>query len=264
MSDRDFKRELEVAIAAAEAGARALRRRPTRQVMKGGDPVNLVTDRDLASQRAVFQTIRRAFPNHRLIGEEEPENVGQVDGPTWTVDPLDGTSNFAHAHVPYGVAVGFAVDGQALVGAVAAPWASTTAWAVRGGGAFLRRGGRVRQLRVTDTRTLDRALVLTGYGYARAGYAAWVRRFERAIRTAQAVRMTGSAVNDLISLASGIADVVWEAEYQPWDGAGGALLVEEAGGRVSTTSGEPLPNCASPVLATNGFLHDEMLRFLAD
>lgn len=264
MTSRDCEAELAVALAALGAGARALRRRPTRQVMKDGDPINLVTDRDLASQRAVFQTIRRAFPDHRLIGEEEPANVGRIEGPTWTVDPLDGTSNFAHAHVPYGVSIGFAIDGRALVGAVAAPWANTVAWATRGQGAYLRRGGRVRSLRVTETRTLDRALVLTGYGYARAGYRPWVARFERALQRAQAVRMTGSAVNDLISLASGVADVVWEDEYQPWDWAAGALLVEEAGGRVSTTAGGPLPPHATPFLATNGYLHVEMLRFLAE
>ena len=105
--------------------------------------------------------------------------------------------------------------------------------------------------------------MLTGYGYARAGHPAWLRRFERVVSAAQAVRMTGAAVADLVALASGVADVVWEDEYQPWDYAAGALLVEEAGGRVSTIDGWPLPGTPTSFLGTNGRLHDELVRFLA-
>src|SRR5205085_2980391 len=128
---------------------------------------------------------------------------------------------------------------------------------------FVRKTGRVRKLVVSEKRELRQALVLTGYGYARAGYPAWLRRFERAVSAAQAVRMTGAAVADLVALASGVADVVWEDEYQPWDWAGGALLVEEAGGRISTIEGAPLPSGPTSFLGTNGHLHEEMVRFLA-
>jgi myo-inositol-1(or 4)-monophosphatase len=263
MSD-ELETALETALAAARAGARALRRRPTSAAMKGGDPINLVTDRDLASQRAVFGLIRRAFPDHRLIGEEDPDALAvPPDGPTWTVDPLDGTSNFAHGHVPYGVSVGHARDGRALVGAIALPASGALAWAVRGRGAFLRRAGRVTRLRVSERATLAEALVLTGYGYARDGYPAWLRRFGRAVSAAQSVRMTGAAVADQVSLAAGRVDVVWEDEYQPWDYAAGALLVEEAGGRGSTIEGAPLPGRPTSFLGTNGRLHEEMVRFLA-
>jgi myo-inositol-1(or 4)-monophosphatase len=116
---------------------------------------------------------------------------------------------------------------------------------------------------VSERSALAEALVLTGYGYARAGYPAWLRRFERAVAGAQAVRMTGAAVADLVALASGVADVVWEDEYQPWDYAAGALLVEEAGGRVSTIEGRPLPGTPTSFLGTNGRLHQEMVAFLA-
>jgi myo-inositol-1(or 4)-monophosphatase len=256
-------RLLVVAVAAAVAGARELRRPASRQALKGDDPINVVTDRDLASQRAVFRIIRRAFPEHRLIGEEDPEALTLPStGPTWTVDPLDGTSNFSHGQAPYGVSVGHADGGRPLVGVIAAPTLPALAWAVRGQGAFLRQRGRVRRLRVSDRPTLDRALVLTGYGYERAGYGAWLARFQRVLVAAQAVRMTGSAVNDLISVASGAADVYWEDELQPWDWAAGALLVEEAGGRVSQLDGRPLVSHRSTFLATNGLLHAELLRFL--
>jgi myo-inositol-1(or 4)-monophosphatase len=265
------ERLLEVALAAAVAGARQLRRPASRLALKGGDPINVVTDRDLASQRAIFRIIRRAFPDHRLIGEEElpaeggadPQPSGPSSQPVWTVDPLDGTSNFAHGQAPYGVSVGHAADGRRLVGVIAAPTLPALAWAVRGRGAFLRQRGRVRRLRVSERPTLDRALVLTGYGYERSGYPAWLARFERVLVAAQAVRMSGSAVNDLISVASGAADVYWEDELQPWDWAAGALLVEEAGGRVTQRDGHPLPPSRSTFLATNGLLHDELLRFLA-
>jgi myo-inositol-1(or 4)-monophosphatase len=266
----DEERLLEVARAAALAGARQLRRPASSQALKGGDPINVVTDRDLASQRAIFRVIQRAFPDHRLVGEED---VVVGDGgdsqlstlssqPVWTVDPLDGTSNFSHGQPPYGVSVGCAGDGRPLVGVIAAPTLPALAWAVRGRGAFIRQRGRVRRLRVSDRPTLDRALVLTGYGYERSGYGAWLTRFERVLVAAQAVRMSGSAVNDLISVASGAADVYWEDELQPWDWAAGALLVEEAGGRVTQSDGRRLTDHRSTFLATNGSLHDELLRFL--
>ncbi|HEY3083298.1 MAG TPA: inositol monophosphatase family protein [Chloroflexota bacterium] len=267
----DQERLLEVALAAASAGARQLRRPASRQALKGGDPINVVTDRDLASQRAIFRVIRRAFPDHRLIGEEElPEGDGaptpspqHPEPSVWTVDPLDGTSNFSHGQAPYGVSVGCAAVGGPLVGVIAAPTLPALAWAVRGRGAFLRQRGRVRRLGVSDRATLDRALVLTGYGYERSGYPAWLARFQRVLVAAQAVRMTGSAVNDLISVAGGAADVYWEDELQPWDWAAGALLVEEAGGRVSQLDGRPLSSRRSTFLATNGLLHAELLRFLS-
>jgi myo-inositol-1(or 4)-monophosphatase len=165
--------------------------------------------------------------------------------------------------VPFGVSVGHGRDGRPLVGAIALPASRALAWAVRGRGAFLRRAGRIRPLRVSTKASLDQALVLTGYGYARAGYPTWLRRFERALSAAQAVRMTGAAVADLVALADGVADVVWEDEYQPWDYAAGALLVEEAGGRVTTVEGAELAGTPSSFLGTNGRLHEAMLRFLA-
>ncbi|HEV8634455.1 MAG TPA: inositol monophosphatase family protein, partial [Chloroflexota bacterium] len=193
-------------------------------------------------------------------GDPQPSTLNPQ--PVWTVDPLDGTANFSHGQAPYGVSVGHAADGRSLVGVIAAPTLPALAWAVRGRGAFLRQRGRVRRLRVSDRATLDRALVLTGYGYERAGYPAWLARFRRVLVAAQAVRMSGSAVNDLISVASGAADVYWEDELQPWDWAAGALLVEEAGGRVSRLDGRPLTAGRSTFLATNGLLHAELLRFL--
>ena len=256
-----MNRELEVALAAAAAGARQLRKPASKQAMKGGDPINVVTDRDLASQRAVFRVIRRAFPGHQLVGEEDEAGVAAGTGPVWTVDPLDGTSNFSHGHTPYGTSVGFAEGGRAMVGVIVS--LGEVAWAVRGQGAFLKRRGRTRRLHVSERPTLDRALVLTGYGYDRSGYPAWLARFGRALGAAQAVRMSGSAVNDLISVASGAAEVYWEDELQPWDWAAGALLVEEAGGRVTQIDGRPLGTTRSTFLATNGLVHDELMRFLA-
>ncbi len=255
---------LTVAVEAALLGARAVRRRPREAALKGGDPVNVVTDRDVASQRAIFDRIRGAFPDHNLVGEEEGHAASAPSaGGRWTVDPLDGTSNFAHGHPPYGVSIGHARDGVPLVGVIAAPTRGSLAWAVRGRGAFLRERGRVRRLSVSKVDRLDRALILTGYGYDRAGYPGWLDRFGRVVRAAQGVRMSGSAVNDLISVASGTAEAYWEDELQPWDWAAGALLVEEAGGRATTRDGHPLGDRPTPFLASNGALHEELVRFLA-
>lgn len=265
MSD-DLEHMLRVATEAARAGARQLRRPPASQVLKGGDPINVVTDRDLASQRAVFRVLQRAVPDHRLHGEEDDDALPEAErvrGPVWTIDPLDGTSNFAHGHAPFGISVGYARDGQRLVGVIGAPAIGTLAWAVRGRGAFLRRFGRTRRLETSRHDRLDRAMVLTGYGYSRDGYPAWLRRFGRMLEAAQGVRMTGSAVNDLIAVAGGTAEAYWEDELQPWDWAAGALLVEEAGGRVTQMDGRALPARQATFLATNGPLHDDLVRFLA-
>jgi myo-inositol-1(or 4)-monophosphatase len=256
---------LAVAVEAAMLGARAVRRRPREAALKGGDPVNVVTDRDVASQRAIFRRIRRAFPDHHLVGEEEgQETPAPATGGRWTVDPLDGTSNFAHGHAPYGVSIGHARDGVPLVGVIAAPTRGALAWAVRGRGAFLRERGQVRRLSVSRVASLDRALILTGYGYDRAAYPGWLDRFGRILRAAQGLRMSGSAVNDLISVASGTAEAYWEDELQPWDWAAGALLVEEAGGRATARDGRPLGDRPTPFLASNGALHEELVRFLGD
>lgn len=252
-----------MAIEAAYAGARALRRRPTEAVLKGGDPINLVTDRDVASQRAVFGRLRRAFPDHVLIGEEEGAGAATPRrGASWTVDPLDGTSNFARGYPSYGVSIGHARDGVPLVGVIAAPNRNALAWAVRGRGAFIRRAGRVRPLAVSKVERLDRAFVLSGYGYDRSGYDAWLARFGRVLKVAQAVRMSGSAVDDLIAVASGSCDVYWEDELQPWDYAAGALLVEEAGGRATKRDGTALDGTATHFLATNGRVHQQLAEFL--
>jgi myo-inositol-1(or 4)-monophosphatase len=264
VAEPNLEELLAVAVEAAYAGARGLRRRPSEQALKGGDPVNLVTDRDVASQRAVFGRLRRAFPHHVVVGEEEGAGAATPRvGPSWTVDPLDGTSNFAHAYPAFGVSVGHARDGQPLVGVIASPYRGALAWAVRGRGAFIRRAGRVRSLRVSTTASFDRAFVLTGYGYDRDGYEAWLARFGRVLRAVQALRMSGSAVNDLIAVASGSCDVYWEDELQPWDYAAGALLVEEAGGHVTDRAGGPLTGATTHFVASNGVLHDAFVEFLA-
>lgn len=263
MAEPTLEELLAVGVEAAYAGARVLRRRPSEASAKGGDPINLVTDRDVASQRAVFGRLRRAFPDHVLIGEEEgADQQTPREGRSWTVDPLDGTSNFAHGYPAYGVSIGHARDGLPLVGVIAAPYRNALAWAVRGRGAFLRQGGRVLPLKVSAVETLDRAFVLSGYGYDRSGYDAWLARFGRVLRAAQSLRMTGSAVNDLIAVASGASDAYWEDELQPWDYAAGALLVEEAGGRATTRDGAPLDGRPTHFLATNGRLHAELVEFL--
>ena len=264
----EFDALLRVATDAAEAGGRALGRRPSRFIQKGGDPINLVTDRDLASQRVIFRRLRAAYPDHVMVGEENADLSAlsrQINGqhpPTWIVDPLDGTSNFAHGYAPFAVSIGHMRDGKRAAGVVFHAQSRTIAWAVRGRGAFARRGGRISRLQVTNTPKLEQSLVLTGYGYRREGYADWLHRFGRLMVMVQAVRTSGSAVNDLLALASGACDVYWEDELQPWDWAAGALIVEEAGGRVSAADGGDLPLKASPFVSSNGVLHDAFLRFL--
>ena len=266
----EFDELIRVAKDAAEAGARALERRPSKVLVKESDRTNLVTDRDLASQKVIFRRLREKYPDHIMVGEENAdltklsETGSGKSPPAWIVDPLDGTSNFAHGYWPFAVSIGHMRDGQRAAGVIVHAQSRTVAWAVRGRGAFARRNGRVRRLHVTETPRLEQSLLLTGYGYRKEGYAEWLRHFGRLMLAVQAIRTSGSTVSDLLALASGAGDICWQDELQPWDWAAGSIIVEEAGGRVSTVEGNELPPHASNFVSSNGKLHDAFLRFLSE
>jgi len=221
--------------------------------------IDLVTEADLASERAVLARIRSAFPDHGVLAEESGEQDREAPW-LWVVDPLDGTTNFAHGFPVFAVSIALLHEGQRILGVVYDVMRDELFTARRGEGAFL----NGRPIRVTRTPRLEAALLVTGFPYDRQE-SPWdnTREFVALLKRCHGVLRVGSAALDLASVAAGRLDGYWEFRLSPWDLAAGALLVEEAGGCVTTPQGEPLPPLATDIVATNGSIHAELLEALA-
>jgi len=266
---------LKVALSAAEAGAEELMAgygQKPRIRYKG--VIDLVTEYDLRSEEVVRKIISRAYPEHLLVGEEEG-NTGFRQSPyKWYIDPLDGTTNFAHGHPFFAVSIGLMGPGDdgreaPLVGVINAPALGELYWGHAGGGAFRRqaipgRGLRERPLGVTDTHKLRGAFLNTGFPYdiyERAGEI--LHPFGRLVMAARTIRRAGAAALDIAYVAAGLADAFWETGLKPWDVAAGLLLLSEAGGRVSDYQGNPyVPGESRDILGSNGRLHDILIEYL--
>ncbi len=248
-----------VAVGAAHRGGRVLREHfgNLRSVAKKG-PIDLVTEADTASEAAVLSAIRANFPAHSILAEESGRRSGDPDR-LWIVDPLDGTTNYAHQVPVFSVSIAFSHAGRIVVGVVLNPVSGELFAATDGGGAFLNGA----PIRVSDTAAAGDALLATGFPYNFKEN--WDRigpRFARCLHAAQGVRRYGSAALDLCFVACGRLDGYWEENLQPWDTAAGALVVREAGGRTTDFSGAPHVPDAAEILATNGAVHPEMITLL--
>jgi myo-inositol-1(or 4)-monophosphatase len=194
---------------------------------------DLVTDADRASEARIIEGLARLTPGVPVLSEERPD-PGVRAGALWVVDPLDGTTNFAHGHPIFAVSIALCEDGEPALGVVHAPALGDTWWAARGQGAW-RDDVRVRASRETE---LSRALLATGFSYDRSELAEGALEvFARLLREAREIRRGGSAALDLAHVATGIFAGYWEAHLAPHDVAAGALLVREAGGTVTDYRG---------------------------
>jgi len=222
--------------------------------------IDLVTEVDRDCERAILEVIRSRFPAHDVVTEESgPELTGSRY--VWFVDPLDGTTNFAHSYPVFCASVALAVDGEVVAGAVYDPTRDELFTAERGGGAHL----NGRRLRVSAAGELIESLLITGFPYdLHRNLARRLRRFNRLMGLARAVRRDGSAAINLSYVAAGRADGFWEEVLKPWDVAAGRLLVEEAGGRVTRFDGSSLGLGPDEVLATNGRIHEAMVTVLRE
>jgi myo-inositol-1(or 4)-monophosphatase len=248
----------DAAIEAALAGGRILRHGigQVRQIRHKGE-VDLVTEIDVASEEAVVGVIRRHFPQHRILAEEG--SVGGDDPRArWIIDPLDGTTNYAHGFPFFCVSVGYEEDGEMVAGAIYDPVLDELFLAERGRGATV----NGRPMAVSAVERVGQALLTTGFPYDRTRLPRALRQFERMSHRSRAVRRMGSAALDLAYVAAGRLDGYWEASINAWDVAAGLVLVLEAGGRVSGLRGEPFAVDGGDVLASNGRLHGEMLELL--
>jgi myo-inositol-1(or 4)-monophosphatase len=222
---------------------------------------DVVTEYDRAAESVLLQRITQRYPDHGVIAEEGGRRQEARPGAgRWLVDPLDGTLNFAHGLPYFAVSVAFEVDGELAVGVVHAPVLEQTFHAVRGAGAYC----NGRPLRVSDTPSLDCALLVTGFPFDRRTHPASnnVRELAVLVERAQEVRRLGSAALDLCMVASGWLDGYWERKLQCWDIAAGLLIAREARARLSTYRGSTVALMEGEVVATNGLIHDELLSAL--
>ena len=230
---------------AREAGAvlRDFRRDALGVERKGS--IDLVTKADRASEELIVGAIRREHPDHGILAEEGGEVAGGGSGYLWVVDPLDGTTNFAHGLPIWSVSIAIVKEGEPVVGVVYDPSREECFTAARGRGARL----NGEEIRVSETTELGDALLVTGFPYdVRTSPVNNLDHFGHFLMRARAVRRLGSAALDLAYLACGRFDGFWELKLHPWDVAAGALLVEEAGGVVTRFDGEPF-DIHSPEIA---------------
>ncbi len=221
--------------------------------------IDLVTDVDLEVEACLRRLIGERCPAHAILAEEGDADVaghGIRPGFCWVLDPLDGTTNFAHGLPQFAVSLGLEFDGQAVFGAVYDAMRGELFTAERGVGAFLN-GERIR---VSATSELIEALLCTGFPYDVLTHVDdLVHLFGQFLRRARAVRRLGSASLDLCYVAAGRFDGFWEAHLKPWDTCAGALVVTEAGGRVTTWDGDLYQSRTPHLVATNGHLHPHLL-----
>jgi myo-inositol-1(or 4)-monophosphatase len=222
--------------------------------MKGA--IDLVTDVDMAVERMFRALVAERFPDHSVLAEEMGGSASVPAGPCWVFDPIDGTTNYAHGMPIFCASLALEIDGVPEVAAVFDPNRQELFTAERGGGAWL----NGKPLRVSSADRLLNAMLVTGFPYdVHARVDEIVGLFAEFVGRARAVRRLGSAAIDLCYVAAGRLDGFWESDLKAWDIAGGALIVAEAGGRVTGLDGSPFTSRGGHVLATNGHLHDAML-----
>ena len=224
--------------------------------------IDLVTEVDIAIERAFRDTIAERFPGHVVLGEEFEEAGQREDIPQycWLFDPIDGTTNFAHGLPIFCSSLALEIDGELAVGAIYDPNRRELFTAERGQGARLN-GLPIRVSTAADT--LIDSLLVTGFHYGvHKDPGELMQLFEAFIRRSRAVRRLGSAAIDLCYVACGRVDAFYEMKLQPWDIAAGALIVQEAGGAISTVDGDPFRSRAGSVLASNGRIHGAMVEVI--
>ena len=244
-------------------------------------PVSLVTETDKKAEQTIIEIIKHQFPDHSILSEESPpyfprsatpphyaadapsslaqKRGGSASGGKWIIDPLDGTANFAHSFHAACVSIAYEDAGILKLGGVWNPFINEWFWAERGKGASL----NGKKIHVSKMKSLRESLLVTGFPYDRVQYADYYLKFMKAfMMTTHGIRRLGSAALDLCYVACGRFDGYWEFKLNSWDQAAGALIVEEAGGKLSDFRGKPMNIYGQQTLATNGKIHGEMLKIL--
>jgi myo-inositol-1(or 4)-monophosphatase len=245
----------EVEAIAREAGALLMSHFTRRTTFEYKGEVDLVTEADRGSEKLIAERLRQRWPEHDLVGEEGARSETGADY-RWFVDPLDGTTNFAHAYPVFCVSIALArKDGQLEVGVLYDPTRDEMFSAECGHGATL----NGKAIRVSTMRRLAESLLGTGFPSQKRHTNPNIHFYQQITLRSHGVRRAGSAALDLANVACGRYDGFWEFNLNPWDTAAGVLLVQEAGGRVTRFDGSPFRLDSREVLATNGLIHQEVM-----
>lgn len=252
---------LKEAVAAARSAGRILMERRGGQMRvrtKGGNRNNLVTEMDIASEKLIVGRLREAFPEHEILAEEKSYG-GASHQFKWIIDPIDGTTNYAHGYPVFCISIALEQAGESVVGVVYNPNTKELFTAIRGRGAFL----NGKPVQVSSVRKLRESLLSTGFPpHLDRRLAGHIRHFEKFLRAAHGVRRAGSAAMDLCYVAAGHCEAFYELKLSPWDVAAGALIVREAGGTVTHYDGSPYRIYAGDIVASNGRIHREVLKIV--
>ncbi len=227
---------------------------------KGGDKRNLVTEVDMLAEKQIVEAIKKKFPEHCFMAEEGGDCGIKPSDYKWIIDPIDGTTNYAHGYNFYAVSIALMHKDEVLVGVIYAPMLKELFHAAKGMGAFLNK----KRIHVSKATALETSLLATGFNFNEGGRNFPI--FQHILPLAQGVRRAGSAAMDMAYTAAGRLDGYWEFAIYPWDIAAGVVIVEEAGGKVTNLeSGKPNLESIQPVtvLATNSKIHQEMVEQIA-
>ncbi|AUS99043.1 inositol monophosphatase [Nostoc sp. CENA543] len=228
-------------------------------ITEKGRPGDLVTAADKASEAVILEILRRHFPQHSILAEESGKIGNQDNQYLWAIDPLDGTTNYAHQYPAFCVSIGLLINGKPQVGVIYDPAHNELFRAATGLGATRNR----RAISVSETSELSKSLLVTGFAYDRRetsdnNYA----EFCHLTHLTQGVRRSGSAALDLAAVACGRVDGYWERGISPWDVVAGIVLLQEAGGKVTAYDGTPFNIASGRILATNSYLHHNLSQAL--
>lgn len=223
--------------------------------------IDLVTEADLASEQKILEILGQRHPEVAVLAEEASHGIArQADGPAWIIDPLDGTTNFAHGFPWFAVSIGYVENNIPLDGVIYHPMLDELFCAAAGAGAWL----NDRPIQVSRTIDLASALTATGFPYAiRQTSAQVMAALESVVTRCQGVRRAGAAALDLAYVACGRLDGFWEIGLKPWDTAAGQILLTEAGGQLSDYSGQPFSAFFPEVIASNALIHHQLVVLLA-
>ena len=256
-----YENEREVAGRAARSAGELLKHKfgKVHHIVKKGD-IDLVTEADLAAEEIILKMLRNHFPKDNILSEE----AGARDlssARTWVVDPLDGTTNFAHGFPFFAVSIALEIDKEMVLGIVYNPFMGEFFEARKGQGAFL----NGRPIHVSNARNLSESLLATGFPYdIRERSNRIFERFRNMVVGSRGVRRAGSAAIDLCYVAAGRLDGLWEENLKPWDTAAGAVIVLEAGGKLSTCEGRVFTPYLQSVVACSPMIHGDMVKTLND
>jgi len=252
-----YEHEREIAAGAAKAAGEVLKEKfgKVRHIVKKGE-IDLVTEADLAAEEIILEMLGNHFPKDNILSEE----AGIRDGSShrnWIVDPLDGTTNFAHGFPFFGVSIALEVEEEIVLGIVYNPFMGEFFEAQKGQGAFLNGS----PIHVSNARKLSDSLLSTGFPYdIRERSNRIFERFKTMVVSSQGVRRGGSAAVDMCYVAAGRLDAHWEENLKPWDTAGASVIVLEAGGKLTTCEGEPFTPYLKSVVACTPMIHGEMVK----